>query len=311
MRFLLAALFCATAWAQTLSFSNTPCSAEALASGSQIEMVLPPSFTGLSAPAMGCVTVATNLTVAHGALGPELRATPSVGSGLRVSRSGSVYTIALGIARYGFITNTFSAATLTESDPDDNGTIRFFVDYNAGNPTLACMIPATFTAANYTAVGMSACASGDAFPSESIPLAQALMTNGTPADPDNIQADQAAGPVIRLEPGQCLTSALGGRAYTLGLDVNCLPSGTPVPKAQVETTSLDGIPGSTTQITVMLTKTPAPNTALLGFLNCSQLCSGAAQAAAATASTSVTVVLPTYRPFTTADTVTLVYWTNE
>lgn len=310
MRYLLF-LIAASGFAQTqLGFNQTPCSAEALASGSQVVMVLPASFTGLSAPTTGCVTVGQNLSVVHGANGPELHAAAGVGSGLRVTRNGSVYTVAPGITRYGGITNTFAAATLTEADPDDTGDIRFYVDYNNGNPILACSIPGGFTAANYSVTGMQPCAQTASFPAESIPLAQAVMTAGTPGDPDNIAADQSIGPLVR--PGNCMTSMFGGRSYTLSFDNSCLPSGSAqVPKAKVQTASLAGIPANQTTLAVTLTNTPAPDTVVIGFLTCSQLCTGNAQASVAAQSTSVTVTLPTYRPLIAADVVTLVYWTNE
>jgi hypothetical protein len=135
---------------------------------------------------------------------------------LRVTLAGTTYTVAAGSVRYGNLVNAFLPATLAASGAMDTGTIRFFVDFNAGSPQLGCRYPASF-AGTYTPSGM-ACSTGTLFPEHSIPLATAEMTTGVPQPPSDLRATQQSG-VVPVA-GNGITSAVAGRTVTLSADTS-------------------------------------------------------------------------------------------
>jgi hypothetical protein len=137
---------------------------------------------------------------------------------LRVSLLSNVYTVAAGNVRFGNVVNVFPAAALTVSGAD-TGTIRFFVDYNGGTPQIGCRYPATFTG-TYTPSNM-VCATGSAFPDNSVPLAAADITVGVPQTPSDLRATQQSSAVTAA--GNGIVSAYTGRTVTVSVDTARVP----------------------------------------------------------------------------------------
>jgi hypothetical protein len=137
---------------------------------------------------------------------------------LRVTLSGSTYTIAAGAARYGNVTTAFTPATLEVVSGTDSGTLRFYVDYNAGSPRLACAIPTLFTG-TYNPTGM-VCGSGNTFPENALPLATATLTSGSPGGPADVRAIQQAGPIPVA--GNGLLGIQNGQSITLQTDASAV-----------------------------------------------------------------------------------------
>jgi hypothetical protein len=140
---------------------------------------------------------------------------------LKVTRAASTYTIAGGSAAFGDVTTTFSAATLTESDPDDSGTIYFCVEYNNGSPRLLGVIPAAFTEANYAASGLTV-EIGSGCPEDSRTLATALMTAGTPENPVSFRPAVSVAPALVAGSGLLRAVGNGGRSRTLSIDTTSI-----------------------------------------------------------------------------------------
>lgn len=136
---------------------------------------------------------------------------------LRVTLASGTYTVAAGTIRFGEITNVFNAATLAAAPAGgDSGTIRFYVDFNAGNPRIACVYPGTFTG-TYTPVGLT-CSTGTTFPSNAMPLATADAASGVLQAPVDLRASQQSGPIPVAGTG--LTGAANGRSVTLSVDAS-------------------------------------------------------------------------------------------
>jgi hypothetical protein len=140
---------------------------------------------------------------------------------LGVTVAGSTYTVAAGKGRFGSVTTAFNSATLTIAGGSDTGTIRFFVDYNAGSPRVACLYPASFTG-TYTPAGMT-CSAGVSFPDNSIPLATADVNSGIPQIPVDLRAAQQIGPIPVAGTNLVASVAQGGRTVTLGVDTSVVP----------------------------------------------------------------------------------------
>lgn len=72
-------------------------------------------------------------------------------------------------------------------------------------------------------------------------------------------------------------------------------------------------PSSTTSLTIKIKNTPAPNTQVLIFFNSSLIGNAPINSVTPTGPDVKTFIftLPTYRPFTVADNILLVYWTLE
>jgi len=135
-------------------------------------------------------------------------------SDLRVTLAGNTYSVAAGTIRFGEIANAFNAATLTTTAAGDTGTMRFFVDYNGGNPRIGCLFPATFTG-SYTPTGMT-CSTGTTFPANSMPLATADVTTGTLQQPIDLRATQQSGPIPAAGVG--LAQVSNGRSVVVSID---------------------------------------------------------------------------------------------
>jgi hypothetical protein len=136
---------------------------------------------------------------------------------LKVALSGSTYTIAAGRVSFGDSTSSFVAATLTESDPDDTGTIYFCAEYNAGSPRLLTVIPAAFTGANYTPINAIA-VTGTSCPTDSVVLATAAMVSGTPGAPLDFRPALSLAASIQAGNGLFRVVTDGGRSRTISID---------------------------------------------------------------------------------------------
>lgn len=138
---------------------------------------------------------------------------------LKVTLAASTYTIAGGSVAFGDVTTTFPAATLTESDADDSGTIHFCAEYNNGSPRLLAVIPAAFTEANYAASGLTL-VDGSGCPEDSRTLATALMTAGTPGNPVSFRPALSVAPAVVTGTGLLRAVTGGGRSRTLSIDTS-------------------------------------------------------------------------------------------
>jgi hypothetical protein len=140
---------------------------------------------------------------------------------LAVTLAGSTYTLGAGKGRFGSVTTAFNSATLAVAGGSDTGTIRFFVDYNAGSPRVACLLPASFTG-TYTLAGII-CSAGVSFPDNSIPLATADVNAGAPQIPVDLRAAQEIGPILTAGTNLVASVAQGGRTVTLSIDTSIVP----------------------------------------------------------------------------------------
>lgn len=85
----------------------------------------------------------------------------------------------------------------------------------------------------------------------------------------------------------------------------------PAPVMHTDTFALDpATPAATTTLTVSLTATPIPGMGAVVHFNSSQL-GGDVFVTITQIQQSITITLPTYRPFTGADVVTVVYWSAK
>ena len=140
---------------------------------------------------------------------------------LAVTVTGNVFSVAAGKARFGSVTTVFNSSSLTVASGSDTGTIRFFVDYNAGSPRVSCLYPATF-AGIYTPAGMI-CSTGVLFPDNSIPLATADVSSGTAQIPVDLRAAHQIGPIPAAGTNLVSSVAQGGRTVTLSVDTSVVP----------------------------------------------------------------------------------------
>jgi hypothetical protein len=133
---------------------------------------------------------------------------------LEVTLSSGTYRIGSGQARYGNIATVFNPATLQVVSGTDSGTVRFFVDFNTGNPVLRCMLPGSFSG-TYTAVGMS-CITGNGYPVDALPLGEASVIAGAGQIPVDRRAWLQGGPTPQAGAG--LVSSHTGQAVTLSVN---------------------------------------------------------------------------------------------
>lgn len=93
------------------------------------------------------------------------------------------------------------------------------------------------------------------------------------------------------------------------------PSFVAVPKAQIKRVDLSQAAiAAGDQLTVTLDKTPAPGSLLLVSFSASRIGSSAIEMvpfAGGASPRSVVITVPSYRPFTTDDVLTIAYWTLE
>lgn len=129
---------------------------------------------------------------------------------LKVTLSSNTYTVAAGNAAVGDTTTVFTVATLTETDPDDSGTIYFCLDYNNGNPRLLAVIPVAFTESNYATSGITLL-DGAGCPNDSRTLATAAMVNGTPANPVDFRGAIELAPTVIAGTGMLKVNGNSGR----------------------------------------------------------------------------------------------------
>ena len=109
----------------------------------------------------------------------------------------------------------------------------------------------------------------------------------------------------------CLTIGPGVVIDLASKTINAAPAPAATLKMQVETVTLDpATPESQTTMTYTLKQQPAPGTALFALYQSSALGFNRAVAIAPPINPSLTITLPTHRPFTPEDVLTLVYWTN-
>lgn len=136
---------------------------------------------------------------------------------LKVTLSSNTYTVAAGNAAVGDTTTVFTVATLTETDPDDSGTIYFCLDSNNGNPRLLAVIPVAFTESNYATSGITLL-DGAGCPNDSRTLATAAMVNGTPANPIDFRGAIELAPTVIAGTGLLKVNGNSGRSRTLSID---------------------------------------------------------------------------------------------
>lgn len=117
----------------------------------------------------------------------------------------------------------------------------------------------------------------------------------------------------------CLILGSGFTVDRTTWTLNVTPVVAPMPSTAqlplIQSFSLDpATPATTLTVTFTLAKIPVQGTPILAFFNSSQDASGAATAAVAAGGTQpaqILVTLPTYRPFTADDRITIVYWGQQ